>query len=86
MHFERQILPFKMHKIIFFPENLKKKVSPVNLGRVGYPKHRYFLIWPNKDYMIIHWQNLAWSSEVKIWKSHPLVKDCYILWCSLVQN
>ena len=27
--------PFKMHKIIFFPENLKKIwVSPVNLGRV----------------------------------------------------
>ena len=34
-------LPFKMHKIIFFPENLKKFwVSPVNLGR--YPKHSYF--------------------------------------------
>ena len=30
---------FKMNKIIFFPENLKKKikVSPVNLGRVGLP-------------------------------------------------
>ena len=23
MHFERQ-MPFKMHKVIFFPENLKK--------------------------------------------------------------
>ena len=32
------ILPFKMHKIIFFPENQKKfKVSPVYLGRVGLP-------------------------------------------------
>ena len=30
------ILPFKMHKIKYFLENLKKlKVSPVNLGRVG---------------------------------------------------
>ena len=32
------ISPFKMHKVIFFSENLKKiKVSPVNLGRVGFP-------------------------------------------------
>ena len=32
------ILPFKMHKIIFFPENLKKiRGSPVNLGRDGLP-------------------------------------------------
>ena len=30
------ILPFKMHKIIFFPENLKIILdSPLNLGRVG---------------------------------------------------
>ena len=29
------ILPFKMHTVIFFPENLKKfYVSSVNLGRV----------------------------------------------------
>ena len=35
MHFERH---FKMHKIMFFLENLKKiLVSPVNLGRVGLP-------------------------------------------------
>ena len=34
-------MPFKMHKIIFFPENLKKFLfSPVNIGTVGYPKHR----------------------------------------------
>ena len=32
------ISPFKMHKMIFFPENLKKvKFSPINLGRVGLP-------------------------------------------------
>ena len=32
----KSISPFKMHKIKFFPENLKKiKVSPVNLGKVG---------------------------------------------------
>ena len=32
------ISPFKMHQIIFFPENLKNfKVSSVNLGRVGLP-------------------------------------------------
>ena len=31
------ILPIKMHKIIFFPENMNIffSVSPVNLGRVG---------------------------------------------------
>ena len=34
-------MPFKMHKIIYFPENLKKfKVSLVNLCSVG------FFIWP----------------------------------------
>ena len=32
------ISPFKMHRITFFPENLKKIwVSLVNLGRVGLP-------------------------------------------------
>ena len=32
------ISPFKMHKIIYFPENLKKfLVSSVNLGRVELP-------------------------------------------------
>ena len=32
------VSPFKMHKIIFFPENLKNfKVSPENLGRVRLP-------------------------------------------------
>ena len=34
------ISPFKMHKIIFFPENLKKIQFPskfVNLGRVELP-------------------------------------------------
>ena len=52
-----------MHKIIFFPENLKFfYVSPVNLGsrkpdknsrfhqytsQFMYPKHRYLFIWPN---------------------------------------
>ena len=37
MHFERQS-PFKMHKIIHFPEILEKiQVSPVNLGRFGLP-------------------------------------------------
>ena len=37
-------MPFKMHKIVFFPENLKKfSVAPVNLGKVGLPKHRYYL-------------------------------------------
>ena len=33
--FLKGILPFKMRKMIFFPENLKKfYVSPVHLGRV----------------------------------------------------
>ena len=40
MHFE---MPFKMHKIIFFPDNLKKiLVSPVNLGRVWLPETLVF--------------------------------------------
>ena len=35
-----------MHRIIFFPENLKK----INVSSVGtgYSKHRFFLIWPNQ--------------------------------------
>ena len=33
-----------MHKIIFFPENLKKILGFTSKFR--YPKHRYFLIWP----------------------------------------
>ena len=41
-----------MHKIIFFPEKLKKfKVSvkpSVNIGRVGITKNRgIFFIWPH---------------------------------------
>ena len=43
MQFERPFT-FQMHKIIFFPENLKKfYVSAVNLVGSGDPKHRYFL-------------------------------------------
>ena len=41
-------MPFKMHGIIFSPENLKKfYVSPVNLGRVELPETHLFFIWPN---------------------------------------
>ena len=41
-HFEG-ISPFKMHKIIFFPENLHLFWgSPVNLGRLGLPKTQVF--------------------------------------------
>ena len=49
MHFERHISPFKMHKIIYFPEKLKKfYVSPVNLGTVGLP----FLFGINSNYYL----------------------------------
>ena len=34
------ISPFKMYKIIFFPESLKKKIK-VSPG-LGFPKHRSF--------------------------------------------
>ena len=48
--FGKVSLPFKMHKIICFPENLKKfsvTVSPVNLGRdwVVLPKTQVFFLF-----------------------------------------
>ena len=49
---------FRLSKCIrlcgfFFPENLKKILgSPVNLRLgSGYPKHRYFFIWPKPAQM-----------------------------------
>ena len=43
-----RISPFKMRKIIFFPENLQKILGFTSKLRIGsgYPKHRYFFIWP----------------------------------------
>ena len=39
-------LPFKMHKMISFPENLKKShVSSVNFGRVGLPRTQVFFLF-----------------------------------------
>ena len=58
------ILPFKMHKIIFFPENLKKllgnKGSPVNFGGVGLPKTQvfFYLAFPTDTFILI---------EVAVW-------------------
>ena len=47
MHFER---PFKMNKIVFFPEKLEQILGfPVNLGRVLLPKTVSFFIWPYYD-------------------------------------
>ena len=63
MHFEKRslkgITPFNMYKIIKFPENLKKFwVSQEILVGSGYPKHRYFFIWPynNKATVFFHYQ------------------------------
>ena len=44
----KDILPFKMHKIIFFPENLgkKKTKSPVNLAMVRVTLNTGIFIWP----------------------------------------
>ena len=42
-------MPFKMHKIIYFPENLKKNSGVIlGTGRVGLPLTEVFFIWPHK--------------------------------------
>ena len=43
-----------MHRIIHFPENLKKiLVSPENIGRVRYHKDRYFFFSPMTTRLLI---------------------------------
>ena len=37
MHFERRIWPFKMHKIIFFPEKIITKICVFTLPKIFRP-------------------------------------------------
>ena len=52
------ISPFKMHKIIFFSENLNKILG---FARSGYPKHRYFFFFGLNRHV-----SNGWSADILV--------------------
>ena len=62
----KSIMPFKMHKIIFFPENKLKNMCayPTKNFQTGSPKHSYFyLVLPGKaSRMLVESQGLPSDS------------------------